>query len=65
MFPISLPKRKDAESRPAQRDAPARANAGPQVVNEFDPTMAAAGCRTPSVAAHPKTRATADRPPLP
>jgi hypothetical protein len=27
------------ESRPAQRDAPARANAGPQLVNESDPTM--------------------------
>jgi hypothetical protein len=44
MFPTSYPKRKDAESRPAQRDGPVRrrwcrANAGPQLLNESDPTM--------------------------
>ena len=39
MFPTSYPKRKDAESRPAQRDGPVRANAGPRLVNESDPTM--------------------------
>ena len=39
MFSTSFRSARTQKARQAQRDAPARANAGPQLVNKSDPTM--------------------------